>query len=150
MDGWMDGWIHKWMRCQSRVHKHIFTDKVLFVLRPVHKEYTFRDYYYTSLLNSMHIVLSSTVFLFSFTSGSVFLDLKVEVYVNGIPAKCSGDCGFTWDPMTTPIVLTVTPSEGNILLLNLEYGWRVARKMSSLTMIFKYMSLSRRQENSSS
>ncbi|KAM7317037.1 hypothetical protein ACRRTK_023339 [Alexandromys fortis] len=38
---------------------------------------------------------------------------QVEVYVNGIPAKCSGDCGFTWDPMTTPIVLTVTPSEGS-------------------------------------
>lgn len=110
------------MRCQSRVHKHIFYRQSLFVLSPVHKEYTFRDYNYTSLLNSMHIVLSSTVFLFSFTSGSVFLDLKVEVYVNGIPTKCSGDCGFTWDPMTTPIVLTVTPSEGNILLLNLEYG----------------------------
>nr|XP_048313021.1 fibrocystin-L isoform X3 [Myodes glareolus] len=38
---------------------------------------------------------------------------QVEVYVNGIPAKCSGNCGFTWDPMTTPIVLTVTPSEGS-------------------------------------
>lgn len=140
------------MRCQNRVHKHIFADNVLFVLciNPVHKDCTFRDYYYTLLLNSIHIVLSSTVFLFLFTSGSVFLDLKVEVYVNGIPAKCSGDCGFTWDPMTTPIVLTVTPSEGNILLLNLEYRCRVTRKMSSLTMIFKYMSLSLRQAKSSS
>lgn len=140
------------MKCQSRVHEHIFSDNVLFVLciSPVHKDYTFKDYYYTLLLNSMCVVLSSTIFLFLFTSGSVFLDLKVEVYVNGIPAKCSGDCGFTWDPMTTPIVLTVTPSEGNILLLNLEYRFRVTRKMSSLTMIFKYMSLSLRQANSSS
>lgn len=147
-----NGWIHKWMKCQSRVHEHIFSDNVLFVLciSPVHKDYTFKDYYYTLLLNSMCVVLSSTIFLFLFTSGSVFLDLKVEVYVNGIPAKCSGDCGFTWDPMTTPIVLTVTPSEGNILLLNLEYRFRVTRKMSSLTMIFKYMSLSLRQANSSS
>ncbi|CAO2602354.1 Pkhd1l1 [Lemmus lemmus] len=38
---------------------------------------------------------------------------QVEVYVNGIPAKCSGDCGFTWDPKATPMVLTVTPSEGS-------------------------------------
>uniref|UniRef100_A0A8C6RMA5 Fibrocystin-L n=1 Tax=Nannospalax galili TaxID=1026970 RepID=A0A8C6RMA5_NANGA len=38
---------------------------------------------------------------------------QVEVYVNGIPAKCSGDCGFTWDPMTTPLVLTTSPSEGS-------------------------------------
>nr|XP_045000409.1 fibrocystin-L [Jaculus jaculus] len=38
---------------------------------------------------------------------------QVEVYVNGIPAKCSGDCGFTWDPMTTPLVLNTTPSKGS-------------------------------------
>nr|XP_058131903.1 fibrocystin-L isoform X2 [Dasypus novemcinctus] len=38
---------------------------------------------------------------------------QVEVYVNGIPAKCSGDCGFTWDPMTTPLVLATSPSQGS-------------------------------------
>ncbi|KAM7075195.1 fibrocystin-L isoform 14-T16 [Molossus nigricans] len=38
---------------------------------------------------------------------------QVEVYVNGIPAKCSGDCGFTWDPMTTPIVQATSPSQGS-------------------------------------
>ncbi|KAK1331988.1 LOW QUALITY PROTEIN: hypothetical protein QTO34_007665 [Cnephaeus nilssonii] len=38
---------------------------------------------------------------------------QVEVYVNGIPAKCSGDCGFTWDPMTTPIIRTISPSKGS-------------------------------------
>ncbi|KAL1767893.1 fibrocystin-L isoform X2 [Sigmodon hispidus] len=59
------------------------------------------------------IDLNSAISLFLLTSGSVFLDLKVEVYVNGIPAKCSGDCGFTWDPITTPLVLTTTPSEEN-------------------------------------
>ncbi|ELK37593.1 Fibrocystin-L [Myotis davidii] len=38
---------------------------------------------------------------------------QVEVSVNGIPAKCSGDCGFTWDPMTTPIIRTISPSKGS-------------------------------------
>lgn len=48
--------------------------------------------------------------------------LKVEVYVNGIPAKCSGDCGFAWDPMTTPVIRATSPSQGNLLLFNLEDG----------------------------
>ncbi|XP_023386544.1 fibrocystin-L-like, partial [Pteropus vampyrus] len=38
---------------------------------------------------------------------------QVEVYVNGIPSKCSGDCGFTWDPATTPIVRAISPSQGS-------------------------------------
>ncbi|XP_051699933.2 fibrocystin-L isoform X2 [Oryctolagus cuniculus] len=38
---------------------------------------------------------------------------QVEVYVNGIPAKCSGDCGFTWDPIATPLVLASSPSQGS-------------------------------------
>ncbi|XP_045037491.2 fibrocystin-L [Desmodus rotundus] len=38
---------------------------------------------------------------------------QVEVYVNGIPAKCSGDCGFTWDPVTTPVVWATSPSQGS-------------------------------------
>ncbi|XP_007188845.2 fibrocystin-L isoform X1 [Balaenoptera acutorostrata] len=38
---------------------------------------------------------------------------QVEVYVNEIPAKCSGDCGFTWDPTTTPQVWAISPSQGS-------------------------------------
>uniref|UniRef100_A0A673UX60 Fibrocystin-L n=1 Tax=Suricata suricatta TaxID=37032 RepID=A0A673UX60_SURSU len=38
---------------------------------------------------------------------------QVEVYVNGIPAKCSGDCGFTWDSMATPIIRAINPSQGS-------------------------------------
>ncbi|XP_032616164.1 fibrocystin-L [Hylobates moloch] len=38
---------------------------------------------------------------------------QVEVYVNGIPAKCSGDCGFTWDSDITPLVLATSPSQGS-------------------------------------
>ncbi|XP_077023612.1 fibrocystin-L [Tamandua tetradactyla] len=38
---------------------------------------------------------------------------QVEVYVNGIPAKCSGDCGFMWDPRTTPLIFTTSPSQGS-------------------------------------
>ncbi|XP_063113704.1 fibrocystin-L isoform X1 [Cavia porcellus] len=38
---------------------------------------------------------------------------QVEVYINGIPAKCSGDCSFTWDPAATPQVLAISPSQGS-------------------------------------
>ncbi|XP_019323389.2 fibrocystin-L isoform X1 [Panthera pardus] len=38
---------------------------------------------------------------------------QVEVYVNGGPAKCSGDCGFTWDFMATPVVRAINPSQGS-------------------------------------
>ncbi|KAB1257904.1 Fibrocystin-L [Camelus dromedarius] len=38
---------------------------------------------------------------------------QVEVYINEIPAKCSGDCGFTWDPTTTPQVSAISPSQDN-------------------------------------
>ncbi|XP_076961678.1 fibrocystin-L [Callospermophilus lateralis] len=38
---------------------------------------------------------------------------QVQVYVNGIPSKCSGDCGFTWDPMSTPLILATSPSQGS-------------------------------------
>ncbi|XP_012578380.1 PREDICTED: fibrocystin-L [Condylura cristata] len=38
---------------------------------------------------------------------------QVEVYVNGIPAKCSGDCGFTWDPKATPLISAISPSQGS-------------------------------------
>ncbi|XP_036732330.2 LOW QUALITY PROTEIN: fibrocystin-L [Manis pentadactyla] len=38
---------------------------------------------------------------------------QVEVFVNGIPTKCSCDCGFTWDPMTTPLIRAMSPSQGS-------------------------------------
>ncbi|XP_058524528.1 fibrocystin-L isoform X1 [Ochotona princeps] len=38
---------------------------------------------------------------------------QVEVYVNGIPAKCSGDCGFTWDSTASPLISAISPSQGS-------------------------------------
>uniref|UniRef100_A0A8C8ZFE9 Fibrocystin-L n=1 Tax=Prolemur simus TaxID=1328070 RepID=A0A8C8ZFE9_PROSS len=38
---------------------------------------------------------------------------QVEVYINEIPAKCSGDCVFTWDSMITPLVSATSPSQGS-------------------------------------
>ncbi|XP_054983665.1 fibrocystin-L [Sorex araneus] len=38
---------------------------------------------------------------------------QVEVYVNEIPAKCLGDCGFTWDPLVTPLISSTSPSQGS-------------------------------------
>ncbi|XP_053415184.1 fibrocystin-L isoform X2 [Nycticebus coucang] len=37
---------------------------------------------------------------------------QVEVYINRIPAKCSGDCGFTWESRITPLILATSPSQG--------------------------------------
>ncbi|XP_026156055.1 fibrocystin-L-like [Mastacembelus armatus] len=38
---------------------------------------------------------------------------QVEVYINGIPSKCSGDCGFDWSEDTTPVVTGISPSQGS-------------------------------------
>ncbi|XP_061122944.1 PKHD1 like 1, tandem duplicate 1 [Syngnathus typhle] len=39
---------------------------------------------------------------------------QVEVYINGIPSKCSGDCGFEWLDEKTPTVSGISPSQGSI------------------------------------
>ncbi|XP_076610974.1 PKHD1 like 1, tandem duplicate 1 [Chaetodon auriga] len=38
---------------------------------------------------------------------------QVEVYINGIPSKCSGDCGFEWSDDATPVVTGISPSQGS-------------------------------------
>uniref|UniRef100_A0A3P9KTK4 Polycystic kidney and hepatic disease 1 (autosomal recessive)-like 1 n=1 Tax=Oryzias latipes TaxID=8090 RepID=A0A3P9KTK4_ORYLA len=38
---------------------------------------------------------------------------QVEVYINGIPSKCSGVCSFEWTEKNTPIVTGISPSEGS-------------------------------------
>uniref|UniRef100_A0A3B4Y513 PKHD1 like 1, tandem duplicate 2 n=1 Tax=Seriola lalandi dorsalis TaxID=1841481 RepID=A0A3B4Y513_SERLL len=38
---------------------------------------------------------------------------QVEVYINGIPSKCSGDCGFDWSEEKTPVVSGISPSQGS-------------------------------------
>nr|XP_046273956.1 PKHD1 like 1, tandem duplicate 1 [Scatophagus argus] len=38
---------------------------------------------------------------------------QVEVYINGIPSKCSGDCGFEWSEDSTPVVTGISPSQGS-------------------------------------
>uniref|UniRef100_A0A3Q3K5H6 Polycystic kidney and hepatic disease 1 (autosomal recessive)-like 1 n=1 Tax=Monopterus albus TaxID=43700 RepID=A0A3Q3K5H6_MONAL len=38
---------------------------------------------------------------------------QVEVYINGIPSKCSGDCGFEWSEDATPTVTGISPSRGS-------------------------------------
>uniref|UniRef100_A0A3P8VH65 PKHD1 like 1, tandem duplicate 2 n=1 Tax=Cynoglossus semilaevis TaxID=244447 RepID=A0A3P8VH65_CYNSE len=39
---------------------------------------------------------------------------QVEVFINGIPSKCSGDCGFEWKEELTPVVSGISPSAGSI------------------------------------
>lgn len=43
-------------------------------------------------------------------------DLQVEVYINGIISKCSGDCGFEWSEDSTPVVTGISPSQGVLTL----------------------------------
>uniref|UniRef100_A0A673FZ74 Fibrocystin-L-like n=1 Tax=Sinocyclocheilus rhinocerous TaxID=307959 RepID=A0A673FZ74_9TELE len=38
---------------------------------------------------------------------------QVEVFINGIPSWCSGDCGFTWSPSKTPTVTGISPTQGS-------------------------------------
>ncbi|MCJ8746157.1 hypothetical protein PDJAM_G00138700 [Pangasius djambal] len=37
---------------------------------------------------------------------------QVQVFINGIPSMCSGDCGFTWTESKTPIVTGISPTQG--------------------------------------
>lgn len=41
--------------------------------------------------------------------------MQVEVYINGITSKCSGDCGFEWSEEATPVVTGISPSQGAFL-----------------------------------
>uniref|UniRef100_A0A8C2XFR8 PKHD1 like 1, tandem duplicate 2 n=1 Tax=Cyclopterus lumpus TaxID=8103 RepID=A0A8C2XFR8_CYCLU len=38
---------------------------------------------------------------------------QVEVFINGIPSKSSGDCGYEWSEDKTPIVTGISPSQGS-------------------------------------
>ncbi|XP_066572050.1 PKHD1 like 1, tandem duplicate 1 isoform X2 [Amia ocellicauda] len=38
---------------------------------------------------------------------------QVQVFINGIPSMCSGDCGFQWSAAKTPVVSDVSPTEGS-------------------------------------
>ncbi|KAM9385916.1 fibrocystin-L-like isoform 2-T2 [Pholidichthys leucotaenia] len=38
---------------------------------------------------------------------------QVEVYINDIPSKCSGDCSFSWSEEKTPVVTGISPSQGS-------------------------------------
>ncbi|KAJ8334858.1 hypothetical protein SKAU_G00404970 [Synaphobranchus kaupii] len=40
---------------------------------------------------------------------------QVEVLINGIPSKCSGDCGFEWSAGRTPTVTGISPTQGSSL-----------------------------------
>ncbi|XP_053468790.1 PKHD1 like 1, tandem duplicate 1 [Ictalurus furcatus] len=37
---------------------------------------------------------------------------QVQVFINGIPSVCSGDCGFSWNESKTPIVTGISPTQG--------------------------------------
>ncbi|XP_065139309.1 fibrocystin-L-like [Paramisgurnus dabryanus] len=46
---------------------------------------------------------------------------QVEVFINGIPSWCSGDCGFTWSESKTPTVTGISPTKGSSGLSTLLY-----------------------------
>ncbi|KAM3928399.1 fibrocystin-L-like [Leptodactylus fuscus] len=46
---------------------------------------------------------------------------QVEVYINGIPSKCSGNCDYTWDPVQTPAIYSISTDvsgDNKILIIN--------------------------------
>uniref|UniRef100_W5M5C1 PKHD1 like 1 n=1 Tax=Lepisosteus oculatus TaxID=7918 RepID=W5M5C1_LEPOC len=38
---------------------------------------------------------------------------QVQVYINGIMSKCTGDCGFQWTSAKTPVVSGISPTQGS-------------------------------------
>ncbi|XP_043545299.1 PKHD1 like 1, tandem duplicate 1 [Chiloscyllium plagiosum] len=38
---------------------------------------------------------------------------QVEVYINGIPSNCSGNCGYKWNAEKTPVITHITPTTGS-------------------------------------
>ncbi|XP_072925977.1 LOW QUALITY PROTEIN: PKHD1 like 1, tandem duplicate 1 [Hemitrygon akajei] len=38
---------------------------------------------------------------------------QVQVFINGIPSKCSGDCGYRWTSAKTPVITGISPSRGS-------------------------------------
>lgn len=69
----------------------------------------------------MQFLLNYTT-IFFLSLSFLCLYLKVEVYVNEIPATCSGDCAFTWDPRATPLISSISPSQGNFRFILLTMG----------------------------
>ncbi|OCT77099.1 hypothetical protein XELAEV_18032294mg, partial [Xenopus laevis] len=44
---------------------------------------------------------------------------QVEVYINGIPSKCSGNCGYTWMGAQTPVISGLnTTTSSQVLLIS--------------------------------
>ncbi|XP_066530272.1 fibrocystin-L-like [Hoplias malabaricus] len=39
-------------------------------------------------------------------------NIQVQVFINGIPSVCSGDCSFSWSQAKTPSVTGISPSQG--------------------------------------
>ncbi|XP_069771791.1 PKHD1 like 1, tandem duplicate 1 [Narcine bancroftii] len=38
---------------------------------------------------------------------------QVHVYINGIPSKCSGNCGYRWNLAKSPVITGISPSRGS-------------------------------------
>ncbi|XP_078395885.1 PKHD1 like 1, tandem duplicate 1 [Cetorhinus maximus] len=38
---------------------------------------------------------------------------QVEVFINGIPSNCSGNCGYKWKSEKTPVILGISPTTGS-------------------------------------
>ncbi|XP_040210792.1 fibrocystin-L-like [Rana temporaria] len=46
---------------------------------------------------------------------------QVEVYINGIPSKCTGDCGYTWNVTATPKIISIsTEWNGDVEVLKIN------------------------------
>ncbi|XP_069372727.1 PKHD1 like 1, tandem duplicate 1 [Paralichthys olivaceus] len=57
---------------------------------------------------------------------------QVEVSINGIPSKCSGDCGFEWSEEKTPVVTGISPSQGSMGTLLTVTGMNFANENASI------------------
>ena len=61
---------------------------------------------------------------------------QVEVYINGIASKCSGDCGFEWSEEKTPVVTGISPSQGELWTYELLYWGNYEEDLVQNTILF--------------
>uniref|UniRef100_A0A8C4XEU0 PKHD1 like 1 n=1 Tax=Erpetoichthys calabaricus TaxID=27687 RepID=A0A8C4XEU0_ERPCA len=47
---------------------------------------------------------------------------QVQVYINNIISMCSGNCSYQWDPLKTPVISGISPTQGTCLT-----GWQGGR-----------------------
>ena len=61
---------------------------------------------------SVHCVISMTRTSLVYFTLSLYTVGQVEVEINTVPSKCTGDCSFSWSDVYTPVITAISPETG--------------------------------------